>query len=88
MQVGNAVLVDVRSPAEYASGHAAGSRNCPLPSLSDCVEKLKGFAEVYVICLSGGRGSAAVSAMRAAGINAINISGGTLAWSAHGLPVS
>lgn len=88
LQGGSAVLIDVRSPEEYARGHAHGARNYPLPSLSDCVEKLKDFAEVYVICHSGARGAAAVSVLRAAGIPAINVSGGTSAWQAHGLPSS
>lgn len=88
LQDGTAVLVDVRSPAEFAGGHAHGARNCPLLALSDCIEKLKSFAEVYVICHSGARGAAATSALRAAGINAINVAGGTMAWHAHGLPAS
>lgn len=83
-----AVLVDVRSHGEYASGHAKGAEHCPLPSLKDCVPKLLTFSEVYVICQSGGRSAAAVSALLAQNINAINVEGGTSAWRALGLPTS
>lgn len=83
-----AALVDVRSPGEFKNGHARGACNCPLPSLRDCMDKLKKFNEVYLICQSGGRSSAATSALRAAGINAINVSGGTSAWHAQGLPLA
>jgi len=84
----NALLIDVRSSAEFASGHAQGARNCPLPSLAQCIDKLKNFSEVYVICQSGGRSSAAVSMLLSQKLPAINIAGGTSAWHAHGLPMS
>lgn len=84
----DAVLVDVRSPHEYAGGHAQGAINCPLPSLSACVDKLKRYSEVYVICQSGGRSSAATTALLGTQINAVNVAGGTLAWHAAGLPLA
>lgn len=84
----DAVLVDVRSEVEYASGHAKGAINCPLPSLRNCVERLRSFASVYVICQSGGRSSMAVAALVSENINAVTVAGGTLAWRAHGLPLS
>lgn len=80
-------LVDVRSPDEFRDGHARAACNCPLPVLNDCVDKLKKYSEVYLMCQSGGRSSVATLALRAAGINAINVSGGILAWRAQGLPV-
>lgn len=82
------VLVDVRSPEEYADGHASGALNCPLPSLAECVDKLKNFAEVYVICQSGGRSSVAVSKLLSQSVRAVNVAGGTSAWRAYGLPTS
>jgi rhodanese-related sulfurtransferase len=42
---------------------------------------------VYVICLSGARGAKACEKLTAAGLNAVNIEGGTLAWAAANLPV-
>jgi rhodanese-related sulfurtransferase len=83
-----AVLVDVRSPDEFAEGHAQGASNCPLPVIDSCVDKLKNFNEVYVICQSGGRSSAAVSKLLLENVHAINVAGGTAAWRSHGLPVS
>lgn len=82
-----AVLVDVRTPDEYASGHARGAINCPLPSIASCAGKLNAFKTVYVICRSGGRSASGVSQLIPHGINAINVSGGTLAWAAAGLPI-
>jgi rhodanese-related sulfurtransferase len=88
LHTGDAVLVDVRSPGEFAAGHARGALNCPLPTLSSCVSKLKKFSEVYVICQSGGRSAMAVSALLAENVHAINVSGGTLAWRAQGLAIA
>ncbi len=82
-----AVLVDVRMPDEYASGHARGAINCPLPSITSCAEKLAGYKTVYVICRSGGRSASGASQLISRGINAINVSGGTLAWEEEGLPI-
>ena len=36
-----AVIVDVRTPAEYNSGHIKGSINMPLQSLNNTMNKLK-----------------------------------------------
>jgi rhodanese-related sulfurtransferase len=35
---------------------------------------------VYVICRSGGRSAKAVEHLRSQGIDAVNVTGGTLAW--------
>ncbi|HEY6022382.1 MAG TPA: rhodanese-like domain-containing protein [Candidatus Paceibacterota bacterium] len=81
------VLIDVRSEVEFASGHAKSAINCPLPSLRNCVERLRSFVSVYVICQSGGRSSTATSMLISEKINATNVAGGTSAWRAHGLPI-
>ena len=83
-----AILVDVRNPDEFAAGHARGAENCPLPVLGSCVDKLKGYSEVYVICQSGGRSASAVSSLLSENVRAYNVSGGTSAWRANGLPVA
>lgn len=84
----NTGFIDVRSAAEYASGHAVGAQNYPLPSLAANIDSLRKFAAVYVICQSGGRSATAVSALIPEKINAINVSGGTSAWRAAGLPIA
>ena len=84
-----ATFIDVRTPEEYRSGHAAGARNVPLGDLNDPVaEQLKRFSEVYVICQSGGRSSTAVAKLRAANVNAINVKGGTSAWRSSNLAIA
>jgi rhodanese-related sulfurtransferase len=82
------IFIDVRSPAEYDSGHAQGAQNMPIDSLTeDAIQRLKQYDAVYVICQSAGRSSIATKALGAAGVKAINVSGGTSAWSGSGLPM-
>lgn len=87
-QAPNAVFIDVRSSAEFSSGHAKGARNIPLGEITSTrIEELKNASEVYLICQSGGRSSMATSKLLSAGVNAINVAGGTSAWRAAGLPI-
>ena len=61
----NAVLLDVRTREEYASGHIEGSRNLPLDEIDkvDSVIKDKN-TPLYVHCLSGGRSARAVAYLK------------------------
>lgn len=64
-QTDNAVLLDVRTPEEYAEGHIEGSRNIPLDEIA-CVQDIirDKQTSLYVYCLSGGRSGRAVAALR------------------------
>jgi rhodanese-related sulfurtransferase len=81
------VLIDVRTPVEFREMHVDFARNIPLEQLSIAAEEFAAEEPVYVICHSGSRGSQACQKLKAAGVTAINVEGGTLAWSAAGLPV-
>ena len=56
-----AVIVDVRSREEFASGHVRGSINIPLQELSKNLGKLKKDKPVIVCCASGARSASAKS---------------------------
>lgn len=80
-------VVDVRQPDEYAEGHVPGARLVPLADVPDRVDAFPADRPVYVVCRSGGRSASAVGFLRAAGVDAINVDGGTLAWIEAGHPV-
>jgi rhodanese-related sulfurtransferase len=83
---GDAVeLIDVRTPAEFGEVHADLARNVPLDRLDPLA--LPAGRTVYVICRTGARGRQACERLAAAGREAVNVDGGTLAWDAAGLPV-
>lgn len=85
-------LIDVRTPVEFREVHAEGARNVPLDSLDpkQIADARNGHAgqPLYVICRSGARGEKAVQKFIDAGIQeAVNVTGGTVAWEQAGLPV-
>jgi phage shock protein E len=67
-----AVIVDVRSPQEFKSGHAKKSKNIPLNVLKSKTSTLKG-KEVLLVCKSGGRAGMAKSILKKEGILAYNL---------------
>jgi len=80
-------FVDVRRGPEHAAGHADRSVNIPLDKLAADFEKLDPNAPTYVICQGGYRSSIGTSILENAGFNTIyNVTGGTAAWIAAGLP--
>ena len=84
-----AQFIDVRTPEEYAAGHAARTRNIPLDTLATNLDKLEKNEPVYLICKSGRRSMQAAQILVDNGFKqAISISGGTDAWSAAGLPMA
>jgi len=74
-------IVDVREPAEVAAGAIPGAVNIPLKQIEDNPNQtqLKG-KKVLVYCRAGIRSAKAVAAMQGAGIDAVNLGGGYLAW--------
>jgi hydroxyacylglutathione hydrolase len=80
-------FVDVRRPAEHASGHAARTTNIPLAWLSREIGKLDPATPTYIICQSGYRSSIGTSILENAGFRKIyNVKGGTTAWIDAGFP--
>lgn len=68
-----ALLVDVRSPEEFASGSVKGAVNIPLDEVESRVNEFKGKPSVIVFCRSGNRSGQAKSILESAGIkNVIN----------------
>ena len=89
-QQAGALLVDVRDAHERALGTALGARGIARADLeADPAAHLPDpDAEILLICQSGRRSQAAVDTLRARGYrNLASVTGGTVAWSAAGLPM-
>ena len=80
-------VFDVRQPDEYEEAHVPGVTLVPLGEVPDRVDEFPAEGAVYVICKSGGRSAKAVEFLRAQGVDAINVAGGTMAWIDAGNPV-
>lgn len=68
-----AMIVDVRTPAEYAGGHIKGSVNIPLDQVEKRMSKIKGYGKpVIACCRSGMRSRVAAGIMKNNGVEAYN----------------
>jgi len=82
------VLIDVREPDEFAEVRAIAAKLIPLGSVTERLAEFPRGEVVHVICRSGARSMRACEALRAAGIEAVNVAGGTLAWVEADLPTA
>ncbi|MEG2959339.1 MAG: rhodanese-like domain-containing protein [Oscillospiraceae bacterium] len=80
-QDGKIVLVDVRTPGEYADGHLPHSRNIPLDRIKTIETAVpdKG-AKLYVYCLSGARSHSACGVLTKLGYTDVTNIGGIGGW--------
>lgn len=75
-----AQLVDVRTPAEYASGHVEGAVNIPVQVIQGQVGQLDKSRGVVVYCRSGGRSARAGQILDSAGFKPVHDLGPMSAW--------
>ena len=73
---GSAILLDARTPQEYAGGHIEGFRNIPVDELRERLDELEPDKPVYVICQSGLRSYIACRILTGHGWETYNFSGG------------
>ena len=86
-----AVLVDVRTPQEFAEGHLPGAVNVELDRLEALAPTAlpDRNAHLLVYCHSGNRSSFAVQILERMGYTRlVNMVGGIAAWSGEGYPVT
>lgn len=72
-----AMLVDVRTPEEFAEGSIDGAVNIPLDQVQSRVDEFRGKRSVIVFCKSGNRSGQAIKILEENGIhnvtNGINV---------------
>ena len=71
-----ALLVDVRSPGEFAGGSAKGAINIPLDQVTQRINEFKGKDQIVVFCRSGNRSGQAQSILEKNGFTNVT-NGGT-----------
>jgi rhodanese-related sulfurtransferase len=82
------LLLDIRSPREWATNHIASSVNIPLNHLKERIAEIPRDRRIAVHCAGGYRSSIAASILHQDGItNLIDMAGGLAAWDAAKLPV-
>ncbi|MCB1787026.1 MAG: rhodanese-like domain-containing protein [Chromatiaceae bacterium] len=86
----NAVVLDVRSMAEFKDGHIVNAVNVPLNGLGNNLKQLEKHRAkpIVAVCRSGSRSGAACRMLRKQGFEHVkNLRGGMLAWENANLPV-
>jgi phage shock protein E len=72
MEEEDAVIVDVRTQAEFMKGHIKGSINMPIGDLRKRMLELNHDKPIITCCRSGGRSSMAKGLLAAAGYKVYN----------------
>lgn len=86
----NFVILDVRTPEEYAAGHLekADLLNFYSPTFANELDKLDKTKTYLVYCRTGNRSGKTLTIMASLDFErAYNVDGGITRWAAEGLPV-
>ncbi len=86
----DALMLDVREPAEFNAGHILNARNIPLGELEKRGGELSKWKDkpIVIACATGNRSASAVGVLQKQGFaRVVNLAGGFAAWQQAGLPV-
>jgi len=87
---GDALILDVRDPSEFAAGRIPRSKNVPLAELAKRSDEIVRFKDkpVIVTCGTGSRTTGALKVLKGAGFsNVYALKGGLTSWREATLPV-
>jgi rhodanese-related sulfurtransferase len=68
-----ALLLDVRTPAEFAAGHLPGATNLPVQELAFRIGEVPAGCKVVVYCRSGARSAVAAKILKGEGHEVLDI---------------
>lgn len=89
LQEHDGVVLDVREPHEYASGHVPGALSVPQADLALRLADVPRDRDVLVVCRSGARSLRSARFLKGIGYDrVVNLEGGTLGWIEAGNPVA
>ncbi|WNH09177.1 rhodanese-like domain-containing protein [Thalassobellus suaedae] len=68
-----AIIIDVRTKAEYSQGAISGSKNIPLQNINSKIQEIKKLNKpVITCCASGMRSGSAAAILKSNGIESMN----------------
>ena len=83
----NVLVIDVRTPEEYAQGHLKGAINIPLSDLPLRIGGLEHNRPIIVYCQTGSKSAQASTILVRAGFTKVySMEGGITAWTNSGYP--
>jgi phage shock protein E len=81
------LLIDVRTPEEFTSGHIPGAINISVQTLPDRLSEIPNDQTIVVYCRSGNRSATATQILTDAGFSPVYDLGGIQDWVSAGYPV-
>lgn len=84
------IVLDVRTPAEFAKGHLPNAINLNYqdPGFKESIKALQLNQPYFVYCAVGGRSAKACAQLKTTGLTKVyNLQGGITAWQQAGQPV-
>ncbi len=84
------VVLDVRTPEEFAAGHVPGAKNIPVDQLPNRLAELAGAKdkEVVVYCRSGRRAETALTTLSTQGFTRLrHLDGDMIKWEQDQRPI-
>lgn len=81
------VLIDVRTPQEFASGHIPGAVNISVDQLAQRLSEIPQDKPIVLYCRSGNRSNQAAQILERAGYTQIYDLGGIITWVQQGYPI-
>lgn len=84
------LLIDVRSPQEFADGHIPGTVNMPHENINDYISELEGHKDkpIIIYCQSGRRAKLAMKVLQKLDFSEVmHLEGDMLGWTAAGMAV-
>ena len=82
------LVLDVRTPEEFRSGHIPGAINIPHTELASRIDRVEAEHGVVLYCMVGPRARLGEKTLLDAGVpNVLHLEGGLAAWQASGYPV-
>ncbi|MCU0336970.1 MAG: rhodanese-like domain-containing protein [Sediminibacterium sp.] len=68
-----AIILDVRTPREFQSGHIKGSKNIPVEQVKSKLQEIKKWNKpIITVCRSGNRSGVAKSILLSGGVETVN----------------
>lgn len=86
----DALILDLRTSADYKGGHIKGAKSSPLADFAKSVETFSSYKDkpVLVYCNSGNTAMRAIKLLKKAGFEKINnLDGGIAAWKEANMPL-
>lgn len=85
------LILDIRTEADYKSGHINGAKNVPLNNFATSISGLSGSKNepVLLYCNSGNTVTRAIKMLKKAGFEQVNnLEGGIAAWKEANMPLT